>query len=247
MKRLVDRFAVAANDCISLPELGRMLGDVCLELGFAHFALLHHASLSTSDSHLIRIDNYPGEWVEELTGTGLVAEDPVHLASRRTNAGFAWAELGAIVVLGTPQRAILEQSRRFGFDQGFTVPVNVPGEPSGSCSFAMRQGRALPTERLLCAELVGSHAFRAARRINRWSSRVERPHLSPRELQCLRLVALGKTDWEIARILGLSPETVRTYVKHARARYGVASRTQLAIHALHDAQISFDDAIPRRR
>jgi LuxR family quorum-sensing system transcriptional regulator CciR len=59
-------------------------------------------------------------------------------------------------------------------------------------------------------------------------------------------VALGKTDWEIALILGIGLETVRTYVKHARALYGVATRTQLAIHALRDAQISFDDAIPPR-
>ena len=70
------------------------------------------------------------------------------------------------------------------------------------------------------------------------------PHLNRREIQCLHLVAAGKTDWEIARILGISPETAHQYVKRARAAYDVVSRTQLVVHGLRDAWISFDDAIP---
>jgi LuxR family quorum-sensing system transcriptional regulator CciR len=63
-------------------------------------------------------------------------------------------------------------------------------------------------------------------------------------IECVRLVALGKTDWEIANILGLGIETARQYVKHARAAYDVVSRTQLAVHALRDEWIGFDEAIP---
>jgi LuxR family quorum-sensing system transcriptional regulator CciR len=60
----------------------------------------------------------------------------------------------------------------------------------------------------------------------------------------LRLVALGKTDWEIAKILGLSLHTARQYVKSARAAYDTVSRTQLVAYGLRDAWISFEDAIP---
>ncbi len=34
------------------------------------------------------------------------------------------------------------------------------------------------------------------------------------------------------------------HAKHARAAYDVGSRTQLVVHGLRDALISFDDAIP---
>ena len=71
-----------------------------------------------------------------------------------------------------------------------------------------------------------------------------RPHLSRREIQCLRLLARGKTDWETARILGISVETARDYVKRARAAYDVATRTQLVVHGLRDEWVTFDDAIP---
>lgn len=62
----------------------------------------------------------------------------------------------------------------------------------------------------------------------------------------MRLVALGKTDWEIALILGLSPETTHQYVKRARAAYDVVSRSQLVAYGLRDAWISFDEATPLR-
>jgi LuxR family quorum-sensing system transcriptional regulator CciR len=247
MKRLVDRFGEQAASCVGLGDLRSLLGDVCADLGFSHFALLHHASLSGAGDAYIRVDNYPEEWVAELVDSGLAREDPVHVASRRMNTGFAWDAVGSIIRLSSRQERILIRSRRFGLGGGFTVPANVPGEPSGSCSFAVRSGSELPARRLRCAELVGAHAFAAARRIRGLSGPAHRPHLSPRELQCLRLVAIGKTDWEIARILGISPETARQYVKRARGAYEVASRTQLVVHGLRDEWLTFDEAIPLSR
>jgi LuxR family quorum-sensing system transcriptional regulator CciR len=243
VRRLSDLFAEAAQSCTDLPQLGTVLDDVARELGFHYFALLDHASLSTSGSELLRIDNYPEDWVEELVSGGHAIDDPVHLASRRTNAGFGWSDLGDLIRLERRHTRILARSRHYGLGEGLTVPANVPGEPSASCSFAVRAGREIPVARLLCAELIGAHALRAARRLRAAGTR-PRPHLSRRELECLRLVALGKTDWEIAHILGLSQHTARQYVKRARAAYDTVSRTQLVAFGLRDAWISFEDAIP---
>lgn len=245
--RLIDYFDESAGRCASANELARLLADTVRELGFDYFALLHHASLCRPAADLIRLDNYPGDWAAELVTGGLAADDPVHLASGRTNIGFRWARLGALMPLTARHRQILARSVRHGLGEGFTVPANVPGEPGGSCSFAVRAGRALPSRNLLAAELIGAHAFRAARRLHDYPARGARPHLSRRELECLRLVAAGKSDRDIATILGLSAETVRQYVKRARAAYDVVSRTQLVVHGLRDAWISFDEAIPPNR
>jgi LuxR family quorum-sensing system transcriptional regulator CciR len=244
VKRLTDRFAEAAEACRELPQLRTLLTQVSLELGFHYFALVDHSSLIGGPSGLVRLDNYPEAWAEELMTSGLALEDPVHLASRRTNIGFSWSKLGALIRLERTHRNILSRSRHHGLGSGFTIPSNVPGEPSASCSFAVRTGCEIPEERLQCAQLVGAHALGAARRLRPLPSPVQRPRLSSRELQCLRLVALGKTDWEIARILGLSTHTARQYVKRARAAYDAVSRTQLVVYGLRDAWISFEDAIP---
>lgn len=244
MRRLSDRFAEDAAACTRLTELAGLIADAAGELGFDFFALLDHASLHDRSGALVRIDNYPDAWVRELLDHGDVADDPVHLASSRANSGFSWQALPALIPLEPRHRRILERSRLFGFGDGFTVPANVVGEPAASCSFAMRRGRDMPATRLRCAELVGAHALTASRRLRGPASHRARPRLSPREIQCLRLVAQGKTDWEIATILSISVETAHQYLKRARAAYDVVSRTQLVVHALRDAWISFEDAIP---
>lgn len=242
--RLIDLFEAKAAACSSDAELRYLLEDAARDLGFHFFALLHHSALRAGSAGLVRIDNYPAGWEEELVARRFVGDDPVHMASARTNVGFAWADLGALITLTSRHRAILRESARFGLGQGFTIPANVPGEPCGSCSFAVRLGLEVPAERLLCAELIGAHAFRAARRIHRYPAFGRHPHLSRRERECLHLIAAGKTDWEIAAILGIGPQTVHQYVKRARAAYDVVSRTQLVVHGLRDAWISFDEAIP---
>lgn len=243
-RRLGDRFAEAVEQCGDAAQLRALVGDVARELGFHFFALLDHASIAGGHTGLFRIDNYPEEWVEELLALGLPGGDPVHLASRRTNIGFDWRELDSLIRLDWRHRRILERSRHHGLGSGFTIPANVPGEPSASCTFAVRTGREQPLARLRCAELVGSRALRAVRRLRTAAMPAERPRLSRREVQCLRLVALGKTDWEIGRILGLSTHTARHYVKRLRAAYDTVSRAQLVAFGLRDSWIEFDDAIP---
>lgn len=87
----------------------------------------------------------------------------------------------------------------------------------------------------LCAEVAG----RVQARIQRGeleprtgSSALE--SLSPRELQVLRLVAQGKTSKEIAAMLELGLQTVRSYRKSMMKKVGasnVAGLTQLALGA----------------
>lgn len=244
VRRLSDRFADAAGSCTDLPQLGALLDDAARELGFHYFALLDHSSLTDGCTGLVRVDNYPEPWARELLARGYGLDDPVHLASRRTNTGFGWCELDLLIALERRHKQILARSRHFGLGGGFTIPANVPGEPAASCSFAVRTGAEMPVAALHCAELVGAHALRAARRLRNLPPAGPRPRLSRREIQCLRLVAMGKTDWEIARILGLSIETAHQYVKRARAAYDSVSRTQLVVYGLRDAWISFEDAIP---
>jgi LuxR family quorum-sensing system transcriptional regulator CciR len=242
--RLTDFFEMKAALCSNHSELRGLLHDAARELGFDYFALLHHGSLEAAGRRLIRIDSYPAGWEEELRTNALIGQDPVHHASVRTNTGFAWRELPGLVAMGAAQREILERGRRFGIGDGFTVPANVPGEPAGSCSFAVRLGAELPLGRLTSAEQVGAHAFRAARRLHQYPSLARPPRLSRRERQCVRYLAAGKTDWEIATILGISVETVHQYVKRARSAYDVVSRAQLVACGLRDALVSYDEAIP---
>jgi DNA-binding NarL/FixJ family response regulator len=56
-------------------------------------------------------------------------------------------------------------------------------------------------------------------------------HLTPREREVLKLVALGLTNRDIAQQLYISEGTVKTHVTHLLTRLNLRNRAQLAIHA----------------
>jgi len=56
--------------------------------------------------------------------------------------------------------------------------------------------------------------------------------LSPREMTVLSWMKEGKTNWEIARVLGLRERTVRFHVSSIFEKLDVTSRTQAVAKAL---------------
>jgi LuxR family transcriptional regulator len=60
------------------------------------------------------------------------------------------------------------------------------------------------------------------------------PHLSPREIDVLRLAADGKTAYESARILNLSARTVNFHVQSAILKLGVNNKISAVIAATKD-------------
>jgi len=85
--------------------------------------------------------------------------------------------------------------------------------------------------------VIAAFAFTTALRLSHPKYRASGPKLTRREAECTTLVALGKTDWEIGEILGLSASTVKYFVSTAKQRYGVYKRSELVARALMDAQI----------
>jgi DNA-binding NarL/FixJ family response regulator len=60
----------------------------------------------------------------------------------------------------------------------------------------------------------------------------QQPHLTGREIEVLDLIARGKSNREIARILTVSEKTVKTHVSNVLMKLGVADRTQAALWAV---------------
>ena len=66
------------------------------------------------------------------------------------------------------------------------------------------------------------------------SSRTARRRPSDRELQVVDLVIGGATNAEVATALGLSEKTVESHLRRLFDRYGLLSRTELAVLALDE-------------
>jgi LuxR family quorum-sensing system transcriptional regulator CciR len=241
------QFASLVEAAGDADELGRVLRAITRDLGFQYFAVTHHVDVVAAGERAIRLHNYPAQWADYYDAQALGVSDPVHRASHVTSVGFRWSQMPRMIPLTAHDRRILALGREQGIGDGFTVPANVPGEAHGSCSFASEADRPIQEAILPIAQLAGAFAFEAARRL--WSGRGKRdeqaPQLTDRQRDCVLWVARGKGDWEIARILGVSEETVARHIKQACERYGVNKRTLLAIRTLFDGTLSFSDLFRR--
>lgn len=61
---------------------------------------------------------------------------------------------------------------------------------------------------------------------------VDRPALTPREAEVLRLIADGADNAAIGQALSISPHTVKQYVANIFEKLGVRSRVQAAVYAV---------------
>lgn len=238
------QLACIADTVANTDELAAVMALVCSRLGFQYFALSHHVDLAHAGAGAIRLHNYPAQWADYYDSNALAPSDPVHRASQVTSVGFRWSQMPAMIPLTQADLRLLALGRAQGIGDGFTIPAHVPGEAHGSCTFASDAGRAIPEAMLPLAQLAGSFAFEAARRLSMSRGnhlRETAPRLTDRQRDCVLWVARGKGDWEIGRILAISEETVTRHIKQACERYGVNKRTMLVIRALFDGTITLTE------
>ncbi|WP_254515728.1 LuxR family transcriptional regulator [Novosphingobium sp. G106] len=245
LHRVIEQFANRSRRCSNTIDLFALIEAAAREIRFPRVALAHGMAFRRPGRHLIRMDNY-GDWADLFVERQYYLADPATLAGLQTSSAFAWGQIPQLLTLTRQQRRILEEAQRFGLHSGYTIPIGVIGEPHGSCSF-VAAGPDLPSKwHCRAAALIGADAFGEARRLHGLPGRAKQlPRLSDRKLQCLELLAIGKTDVEIAIILGIKETTVRTYMAQLRQDFGVVSRTQLAVEALRFGLIDYGDAIPQ--
>ena len=240
----VDVFFRPLRSARNLDDIGNVLQDVCRLVGARYYAITQHVDPHEYGSQGFRIHNYPEGWALWFDDQRLGRVDPVHRASQKSLIGFRWSSVPTLISLSPRDGQILDAARGFGLGGGFTVPANVPGEMLGSCSFVAANDDDLDESVLPYAQLAGQFAFETVRRMS-GPRRTPAAALTDRQLECILWVGRGKTDWEIAQILGVSPNTVIEHLRNARARYAASSRAMLPVRALFDGALSFADIFRR--
>ncbi len=237
----VQSFVRSVKAAKSLEEIGIHLSEATREFSFDYFAMTQRYGLRIKGAP-VQLTDYPKDWVSLLDSSSYWANDPVLVACQKTVTPFDWYDIGAMIDITPKQSGYMRIAAKQGLARGWTVPIHIPGEATGLCSFVLSSDRALPRESLPAAQYLACFAFEAARRL---ATRGEppSPKLTKRQLECVVLAARGKSDWVSGQILGLAPDTVHKYMEQAKARFGVSSRTELVVRALYDGQLSFGDLL----
>jgi LuxR family transcriptional regulator, activator of conjugal transfer of Ti plasmids len=130
------------------------------------------------------------------------------------------------------QTAWLEQERSRGILAGMAVPIQDSGEGPAYLSFFGYDEAASAD---LVARQAPDLAFAAAQFHARAKALVKpadwAPSLSKREIQVLRLAALGKTYEESAEALGVSHRTVEYHLRRASEKLGAVTKIRAVVLA----------------
>lgn len=216
-------------------------------LGFRHFACCSHVDPVHPPPEAVMMHNYPGGWVRTYSEDKLYEIDPVLKRAESSPLPFLWDTALQATPVTKRQKEMMADAIGYGITHGYTMPLRLswlPGSLRASCTVIPDRG-PIDASNYLAVEVAATYLhFCASRAYAPWlkPARVE---LTARERECLALVAQGKGDWIIGRVLGLSESTVHYHVEQLKRRLHVATRPQAVVQALINGQISFGDVVRR--
>lgn len=182
-------------------------------------------------SPVVRTRAFPAGWDRHWDHLS----DPYYRLCFNRTLALKWADVQNGEQLSVRERDCISHLDDRNLHYGITVPMHMP---DGSFAFV-----SAISENPSAYEVVSSqqavnlffalcHYFQNHLFWNRSEAAPNKPLLSRREEECLRLAAQGKTSEDIAIILGLSCETVRSHVKRAILRLDATNRAHAVAKAI---------------
>ena len=210
-----------AADAQSAAEVGRRLFAALQPFGAR--AIFARSILSLRPEHQYTYSRISPPGWEELFSERRIAESNfmVRELSRRSEP-FRWLQSE---IRTESERELAQVLKDWNFPDGISAPVRGPGGYLGVTSLAFERLHQLAPEEKMAIGLAATVLHHRMCALSP-SEQAEPARLSPRERDCLALVAEGRPDWEIGELLGIGETTVVTHVQNARRKLGAKSRAQ---------------------
>lgn len=219
-------FIEAFSNASSEEELTRHVSHLTSVVGYNHFALSIIAPQSFLRPVVAIFSNCPAGWVEQYHNDNLLSRDPIVYISMRQTLPIFWdRSLSAAKSLPSGAMEVMDMATSFGVRNGVSFPLRGPSGEIGTMSFITADfGAGLILESSAVLRMMSDYIFDAAIRLVR--VRTPSIELTARERDCLFWVGEGKTQEEIASILGIAPRTVAFHIQQAVAKTGSSNRDQ---------------------
>ncbi|HMK89283.1 MAG TPA: LuxR family transcriptional regulator [Methylocystis sp.] len=222
----IESFQASGNDNTQI------LKFVANSYGLTHVAYLGlQLPKLTRDGPLVCV-TYPDNWVAHYRAQRYVRDDPTVHRSLQSILPTNWADF--------PQHAkrirqLFGEAREFGIgSNGMTFPIRGRGGETALFSVVSDMPASdwedFRRHNLPDMQMIAFYIHRLITEPMEQQS--EPPKLSPRELECLKWAANGKTHEEIGVILNLSTKTVRVYLDTARHKLNGMNITHAVAKAI---------------
>lgn len=179
------------------------------------------------------VSGYPAAYDQMYRDRGFVRLDPTVPHCMTRDDAMVWDPAD----YKTPEsHEVLDEARRFGLGYGLSIAVR--RGTHAQLMFSMARDRPFESQREIDHAIAGAKVLATIglhvieNIVVPQLELAHRPHLTPRELECLKWLAQGKSNSVIGDILNLSEDTVEFHVKNLYKKLDVTTRLQAAIKAL---------------
>ena len=206
------------------------------EIGFTNVVCLKVPNASETLNNTIYFNTRPEAWTEHYVEANHIYNDPMVRELFKTYDPYAWSDVLKRRELERADLRIVQEAGEFGMREGFVVPIYQLNGYFGLVSAA--GGKLELSDRMRSVlQLTSIYVHDKVARLHR-AMREHKANLTPREVECLKWVSAGKSDWVIGEILNLSERTVNGYIESAKRKYEVTTRVQAVLFAARDGYIN---------
>ncbi len=182
---------------------------------------------------------FPKGWMDRYLEQGYMHIDPVVRRILCDQSPFLWSETAPF--MQEEHRAQVQrmygEAGDFKLHAGFAVPMITL---EGAIAAVSLGGDAvdLPPEARGMISMISTFAIARAIDLRDKERKRPGPKLTPREVECLKWAADGKSEWEISVILMVSEHTADKHLANAHRKLGAANRAQAVANAIRWGLIS---------
>ena len=228
----VNAFRLRLRAAVTLDELHALCRENSEALGFQYFVYALRVPTHFADARLIMVDGYPPGWVKHYFEQAYFDADPVMAYCAQHVVPVCWSDL--ILEPASQGERMMQEAATFGLRDGISMPLHSPQGELGILSLAVDaapdKARAICQNALTHIQVLTGYFHEAIRRVSGLLHN-SGPNLTPREIECLRWAADGKTSSEIAQLLALSESTANFHLNNAMRKLDVVNRQQAVAKA----------------
>jgi LuxR family quorum-sensing transcriptional regulator LasR len=184
--------------------------------------------------------NCPIEWLNKYDAEKMRHIDPTVIHCARKSIPLIWSP----EIFSTKKsKEMYEAACSYGLRSGVTLPIHGAQGEMGILSFVtntkldkhfqQEASRMLP-ELSYLRDVIFETSLRFMKPSKSWE---KSPSVTPRELECIKWCAAGKSSWEIAKIFHRSESAVNLHFSNLRRKFSVSSRQQVVVKAMRSGLI----------
>ncbi len=225
---MLAEFAQIIANCATPDSAGEAFRREVARHGFTSSACRAVVPSGEGRKSRVLFREWSEDWAKLSEERNFAAKSFVLRDAGRRIAPFTWLDAEQERKLTAGEREVLDTAADWGWNNGFVVPVHGPSGYFATVSMGSpeRDLDLSPDGRMRLYMVALLAHERCLALIHPFPANNPGQLLGARELECLRWVAAGKTDWEIGVILSISAATVKFHVDRARQKLDARSRTQ---------------------